>query len=50
MDPAYDDKLAKNINGLKSLLVRQDLLDRTVDAKRNENRRFQKNGLCVFDI
>ena len=30
---AYVDKLAKNNNGVKYLLVRQDLFDRTVDAK-----------------
>ena len=33
MDLAYIDKLAKDINGVKYLLVRQDLFDRTVDAK-----------------
>ena len=33
MDLAYVDKLAKDKNGVKSLLVRQDLFDRTVDAK-----------------
>ena len=33
MDLAYVDKLAKDNNGVKYLLVRQDLLDRTVDAK-----------------
>ena len=33
MDLAYVDKLAKEINGVKSLLVRQDLFDRTVHAK-----------------
>ena len=33
MDLAYDDKLAKDNNGVKYLLVRQDLFDRTVDAK-----------------
>ena len=32
MDLAYVDKLAKDNNGVKYLLVRQDLLDRTVDA------------------
>ena len=31
---AYVDKLAKDNNGVKYLLVRQDLFDRTVDAKR----------------
>ena len=33
MDLAYVDKLAKDYNGVKYLLVRQDLFDRTVDAK-----------------
>ena len=33
MDLAYVDKLAKDINGVKYLLFRQDLFDRTVDAK-----------------
>ena len=33
MDVAYVDKLAKDNNGVKYLLVRQDLVDRTVDAK-----------------
>ena len=33
MDLAYVDKLAKDINGVKYILVRQDLFDRTVDAK-----------------
>ena len=30
---AYIDELAKDNNGVKFLLVRQDLFDRTVDAK-----------------
>ena len=34
MDLAYVDKLAKNNNGVKYILVRQNLFDRTVDAKR----------------
>ena len=33
MDLAYVDKLAKDNNGVKYLLVRQDLFHRTVDAK-----------------
>ena len=33
MDLAYVDKLAKKNNGVKYLLVRQDLFDRTVNAK-----------------
>ena len=33
MDLAYVDKVAKENNGVKYLLVRQDLFDRTVNAK-----------------
>ena len=33
MDQAYVDKLAKDNKGVKYLLVRQDLFDRTVDGK-----------------
>ena len=33
MNLAYVDKMAKDNNGVKYLLVRQDLFDRTVDAK-----------------
>ena len=33
MDLTYVDKLAKDNNGVKYLLLRQDLFDRTVDAK-----------------
>ena len=33
MELAYVDKLAKDNNGVKYVLVRQDLFDRTVDAK-----------------
>ena len=33
MDLAYVDKLAKENNGVKYILVRQDLFDRTVNAK-----------------
>ena len=33
MDLSYVVKLAKDNNGVKYLLVRQDLFDRTVDAK-----------------
>ena len=33
MNVAYVDKLAKENNGVKYLLVRQDLFDRTVNAK-----------------
>ena len=33
MELAYVDELSKNNNGVKYLLVRQDLFDRAVDAK-----------------
>ena len=33
LDLAYVDKLSKDNNGVKYLLVRQDLFDRTVDAE-----------------
>ena len=33
MDLAYVDKLAKDNNGVKYLLIRQNLFDRTVDAR-----------------
>jgi len=33
MDIAYIDKLAKDNNGVKYLLVRQDLFDSTIDTK-----------------
>ena len=33
MDLAYVDKLVKDNNGVKYLVVRQDVFDRTVDAK-----------------
>ena len=49
MDLAYFDKLAKINNGVNYLLVLQNLFDRTLDAKRNENKRFQGNGSCIFD-
>ena len=42
MDLAYVDKLAKENNGVKSLLVRQDLFDRTVNAKGMKKKDSQK--------
>ena len=49
MDVAYVDKLSKDNNGVKYLLVRQDLFDRTEDAKgmktkdsKKQSRLFQK--------
>ena len=42
MDLAYVDKLAKKSNGVKYLLVRQDLFDRTVIAKRMKTKDSQE--------
>ena len=42
MDLAYVDKLAKENNGVKYLLVRQDLFDRTVNAKETKTKGSQE--------
>ena len=42
MDLAYVDKLAKEKNGVKYLLVRQNLFDRTVNANGLKTKDFQK--------
>ena len=47
MDLAYVDKLAKDNNGVKYLLVRQDLFDRTVDAKGMKTK-DSKETVCAF--
>ena len=41
-DLAYVDKLAKENNGVKYLLVRQDVSDKTVNAKGMETRDSQE--------
>ena len=40
----YNDKLAKDINGVKYQLVRQDLFDRTVDAERMKTKKSKKTA------
>ena len=47
MDLAYVDKLAKNNNGVKYLLFRQNLFDGTVDA-RGMKTKDSKERLCAF--
>ena len=42
MDLGYVDKLAKEKNGVKYLLVRQDLFDRTVNAKGMKTKESQE--------
>ena len=44
---AYVDKLSKDINGVKYLLVRQDLFDRIVDAKGMKTKDY-KEMVCAF--
>ena len=48
MDMAYVDELAKDGNGVMCLLVRQDLFDRTVDAKGMKTK-DSKETSCIFD-
>ena len=47
MDLAYVDKLAKNKNGVKCLLVRPDLFDKTIEAKRMKTKDY-KETVCVI--
>ena len=47
MNLAYVDKLAKDNNGAKYLLVRQDPFDRTVDAKEMKTK-DSKETVCAF--
>ena len=47
MDLAYVDKLAKDNKGVKYFLVRQDLFDRTVDAKGMKTK-DSKETICAF--
>ena len=46
-DFEYVDRLAKDNNGVKYLLVRRDLFDRT-RCKTNEIKRFHGNCSCIF--
>ena len=48
MDLACVDKLAKNNKGVKYLLVRQDLFDRFVDAKRMKTKDSKKTVCTVL--
>ena len=47
IDLAYVDKLDKDNNGIRYLLVRQDLFDRAVDAKGMKTKN-SKETACVF--
>ena len=47
MDLPYVDKLAKDNNGVMYLIVRQDLFDKIVDAKRVETK-DSKETVCAF--
>ena len=50
MDLAYIDKLVKDNNGVKYLLVRQDLFDRTVDAKRMKTKDSKETVLAFLNM
>ena len=51
MDLAYADKLAIDNNGVKYLLVCQDLLDRTLDAEVMKTKEsFQRNSWCFLTM
>ena len=50
MDLTYVDKLVKEINGVKHLLVRQDLFDRTVRAKGMKTRSSQETVKAVSSL
>ena len=48
MDLAYVDKLAEISNGVKNLLIRQDLFDRTVDAKEMKTKDSRETVSAFF--
>ena len=50
MDLAYVDKLAKDSDGVKYLLVHQDLFDRTVDAKRMKTKDSKKTNRAFLTM
>ena len=50
MDLAYVDDLAKEINGVKFLLVRQDLFDRTVTARAMKTKDSQETVKAVSSM
>ena len=50
MDLAYVDKLAKENNGVKYLLVRQDLLDKTVNAEEMKRKDSQETVKSVSSM
>ena len=48
MDLAYVDKLAKKTNGVKCLLVRQDLFHRTVDLKKTKTKDTKETAFLTL--
>ena len=50
MELAYVYKLAKDINGVKYLLVRQDLFDRAEDAKGMEIKGSKETGHAILSM
>ena len=49
MNLAHVGKVAKVNNGVKYLLVRQDLFDRTEDAKGMKTKDSKETVSCIFD-
>ena len=50
MDLAYADKMSKDNNGVKYLLIRQDLFDRTVNAKGMKTKDSKETGKTFSKI
>ena len=50
MDLAYIDILAKDDNGEKKFLAREDLLERAVDAKRVETKDSLETVVAILNI
>ena len=50
MELACNDKLAKDINGVKKLLVRQHMLDGTVDAKGRKKKESKETIRAIMTM
>ena len=50
MELAYNNKIAKDNNGVKDLIVRQTVIDRTVDAKGMKTKDFKETAPAFFTM
>ena len=50
VDLAYVDGLAEDFNGVKNLIVRKDLFDRIVDAKRMKTKDFKETFRAALTL